>query len=253
MRLYGRSIKQNVQTESINEIPKKTSLHSYFPTLSIDSSVLHNDNKKIMKSKSMQLYFQKEENTFHECSQCGMTFQPFIDQDRIQHEKFHSKHLLIAIKWNESNIQNQFDYNIPSISQACTIYYYSSASLPSRKKQTLLNEILSRIDEDMESTTLKISKHMLFFVMSIQYVVSIFVCEHINSEYGMQLGILRMWTRQDMRRKGIASFLLNKILNILNISSNRLAFSAPTFQGIEFAKAFLKVTDNNLVPVYSVM
>lgn len=253
MRLYGRNIKQNIQTESTNEMPKKTSLHSYFPTIATGSPILNNHEKKSAKSTSIQLYFQKEDNAFHQCSECEMTFQPSIEQDRIQHEKFHSKHLLMTIKWNDSNIQNQFHCNIPSISQTCAIYYYPSTLSLNRKKQILLEEILSRIEKDMGSTALKISEHMLFFVMNIQYIVSIFVCEYINDECDMKLGILRMWTRQDMRRKGIASFLLKKILDILNIPSNRLVFSTPTFQGIEFAKAFLNVTNSNLIPVYSIM
>lgn len=255
MRSYGRSRHHAIPIEPVHDIPKKTSLHSYFPTITTASPILHsNEGKNIVKSpKSVQLYFQNDADTFHQCPQCGMAFQSSIEQDRIQHEKFHSKHLLMEIQWNESRSEHSLRCFIPSLSQTCTIYHYHSINLLSnRKRNVLLDEIMPRIEEEIGATALKISTDMLVFIMSIQHIVSIFICEYIDNP-DRKLGILRMWTHRIMRRKGIASFFLTKIINILNISSDRLLFSNPTFHGLEFAKAFLRMKNDSLVPIYSAL
>ena len=53
------------------------------------------------------------------------------------------------------------------------------------------------------------------------------------------LKISRLWTRRDVRRKGLASRLLKDILSFERKSKSDLVFSAPTDYGLSFAKSFL--------------
>jgi len=291
---FSKKIPQPTKNESV-EINKKTlvkgnkTIESYFQIKpnkekeikemknkdnEIKNRILFKDNDKTIfqKKNYEQLYidFGQKEISPIICPDCGMPYNPSIQEDDVQHQNYHNI-IIDGIEYNGYKT----DKIIKKISSGIYIskVTMSEATINHKKK---LSQILNLIETELGAVSLKeeyIDNYKFFLYIKNKKLIGCAIVRDVKEGYKIEMnqdineistiekinkslvskvptlcGISRIWVSKKERKKGIASQLLENIrknfLFNMTLERSQIAFSQPTKLGTKLAYHFFNYTDD---------
>jgi len=204
------------------------------------------------------------------CSDCGMPYNPSIQEDDIQHQNYHNI-IIDGIEYNGYKT----DKIIKKISSGIYIskVIMSEATINHKKK---LSQILNLIETELGAVSLKeefIDNYKFFLYIKNKKLIGCAIVREVKEGYKIEMnqnineistiekinkslvskvptlcGISRIWVSKKERKKGIASQLLDNIrknfLFNMTLERNQIAFSQPTKLGTKLAYHFFNYTND---------
>ncbi|ORX80172.1 hypothetical protein BCR32DRAFT_245810 [Anaeromyces robustus] len=236
------------------------------------------NNKKILQKKTYeQLYINFGQKMISPiiCPDCGVPYNPSIQEDDIQHQKYHNI-IIDGIEYNGYKTDKIIQY----ISKDIYISEAVISETTSSHKKKLL-QILNLIETELGAVRLqeKIILNYKFFLyiknkkligcaivrdvkegLKIELdknIEQITTIENIKQRWLLKIevtkvpilcGISRIWVSKKERQKGVASQLLDSIrkhfLFNMILERNQIAFSQPTKLGTKLAYHFFNYTND---------
>lgn len=230
MKLYGRGEKRTVSRafaqEDAPERPKKL-ITDYF-SMNRENTVPQYDERpdRAMPNTENKLCSQQtfldlgqQDFLFKECKECGMKYDSSFTSEIRLHQRFHKFHTTgMIVKYEKSDVIGRCGE------------YVSFLVLRQRRE-----EIMELVNNELNAIDLYGDETVYGMADKSGKLVSVIIVD----PHPTLLKISRLWTRKDVRRKGLASRLLKDILFFERKNKSDLVFSAPTDAGLSFAKSFI--------------
>jgi hypothetical protein len=228
MKLYGRQpieAKRPVSRAFLEDEPVsgKKLITDYFSVNRENNT----DNKHVSSEhspeakKTKQTYLDLGQNDFlfKECKECGMKFDSSFANEVRLHQRFHKFHISgMSVKYEKGDVIGRHGY-------------YVSIVVNKSKRQ----EIMELVNSELNAVDLNGNESAYGMVDQDGKLVAVI----ITDQHPEACLVSRIWTRADMRRKGMATFLLQSVLKYEKKSVDNLQFSSPTDSGHAFAKSFI--------------
>jgi GNAT superfamily N-acetyltransferase len=205
------------------------------------------------------------------CKECGMQYNTTLDGDRRNHSKFHNSFVEAkqpGVPYHVDLIRNYFDNDchiIREIDFRVSDTHKDRAYIALKLASHDLGGVIPTPDElwsliinpQNKDDQNQVPRYKLYFYLVNLQPVGLLLAERVTrggdyyfggvlpSDREVFMCIERIWVREDMRRKGIASQLVNQarehFVPGLALSPMEYAFSQPTKMGREFANAYVKL------------
>lgn len=224
MKQYGRSERRiaSTSTFSAGSGTKKELITDYF-TINKENTVKKPSTLNVAPHRPLKQTFLdlgQKNLMFRECSECGMKYDSSFEEEVQLHKRFHRLHASgITIKFNTTDIIDRHGSFIAII-------------VPSNR----CKDLMDLVNNEMNAVELAGNESVYAVIEGENRLCSVAIIEPDPT----LLKLSRIWTRQDMRRKGLATFLLDSVLKFEGKLKDNVQFSSPTPLGNLFAKSFTR-------------
>uniref|UniRef100_A0A915D2W6 N-acetyltransferase ECO1 n=1 Tax=Ditylenchus dipsaci TaxID=166011 RepID=A0A915D2W6_9BILA len=239
--------------------------------------------------RSPQLKYLKREDRFHQtiidagqskiglehCQKCGMVYNVDDKKDVEQHYAFHNRFVekksfkVTTMQLNSWKRSLQYESSCHPL--PCSVFRlnnFSKASLKRKFEESYVNEELGYCSDLPIWDSENLRQALVFVVEANQkepaFIGAILLVDRVDNVmlmpqqkkyHGQFLGVNRIWVHSQVRRKGIAAFLLDIARRLLasggTLPKSRVAFSEPTESGIKLAISYIGDQENGRYIAYS--
>lgn len=239
MKTYGRSgggEKRSASGSSVFvESSNKRRITDYFGVPETVAKAENRHNAPVPPGSGpakTQLYLDVGQKglLLHECRECKMRFDRAFPCEVRLHDRFHRFHTTgMQIKYEARDVIGRHKE-------------FTAVSVAGRRRE----EIMELVSKELNAVDLGGDEHVFVLVDDKNRLCSVVITEAV--EKGGYIAVSRIWTRQELRRRGLASILLQAIVDAKDTPKDRVIFSAPTDSGRQFAQAF---TGQSRIVVYT--
>jgi hypothetical protein len=223
MKQYGRSDKKAPLASgfSFGAESRKELITDYFTINKenfVKKTAFNTSTQQHKHPKQTFLDLGQKNLVFTECSECGMKYDSSFEKEVQLHKRFHRLHASRkSIKFNTKDIIGRYGDFIAII-------------VPSSR----CKELMDLVNSEMNAVSLAGNECVYAAVEGENRLCSVAITEPDP----ILLKLSRIWTRQDMRRKGLATFLLDSVIKFEGKLKENVQFSSPTPLGNLFARTF---------------
>lgn len=242
---------------------------------------------KPRSKKFTQLTLDLGQSTEKHCKECGMTYRPSNAEDRETHKWYHAKQK-VEVELSRAFVQSLLPKNVVwRDSEGTVIAKVTSKS--TLRNRAHVEKVLDVVESELGGVGIPSStlwcdssgqRYAVFLYIRGDQCLGVCVSREISKarrvrasqsdlkvdaadrstdksivaseeEYPARLGISRIWTSKEVRRKGIAWTLLNTAISnfdfAVSIPKQLVAFSQPTDSGARLARSWFAKDDGWLV------
>lgn len=194
----------------------------------VKSSVVET-NSPTTKARQQSFLDAGQKNfLFNECKDCGMKYDNSFESDvqlHRRHHRFHTRGMLVKVE--QGNIIGRMKM-------------YCAIAINQRQRK---REIMELVNDKLNAVDLTGQESVFGVVDDKSRLCSVAI---IDSDNAPGLRVSRIWTRADVRRQGLATFLLDSICKFEGKCREMIQFTSPTPLGRLFAQTYTK-TDNFII------